>query len=197
MDLSLQVCNIGWGLGCGHGVGKDELCHSHPSMFFLLHSQRQFYFQSSPESQPQILFQNFSFWDEVVSREVTPLPSCCWETLILPCPLLSALWSSLFPQLAVFSTVSSWIGREREEYWESCFEERLQEFLACEHALGVGDVKEPDCMIHCSRSASTAASNPLDEPEQTEESYSRRCPSSRRRTLASTAGPSHVHLIFP
>lgn len=73
MDLSLQFCSTGWGLGCGHGVGKDELCHfSYPLIFSLLDSQRQFYLQSSPpESQSQILFQNFSFWDEVVSKDVT------------------------------------------------------------------------------------------------------------------------------
>lgn len=51
-------------------------------------------------------------------------------------------------------------------------------------------------MIRCSRNASTAASNALDESEQMEESYSQRCPSSRRRTLASAAGPSHVYLIL-
>lgn len=74
-------------------------------------------------------------------------------------------------------TVSSWIGRELEGYWESCFEESLQEFLVCEHALGVGDMKEPGLGIHCSRNASTATSNPLDESEQMEESYSQHCPS--------------------
>lgn len=35
MDLSLQVCNIGWGLGCGHGVGKDELLSLLPINVFL------------------------------------------------------------------------------------------------------------------------------------------------------------------
>lgn len=77
---------------------------SYPSMFSLLDSQRQFYFQSSPpESQPQILFQNFSFWDEAVSREVTWLPSCCWKTLF-DSPLPSAISPLVFtvPPACIF-----------------------------------------------------------------------------------------------
>lgn len=120
---------------------KWALSLSYPLIFSLLDSQRQFYFQSSPpESQPQILFQNFSFWDEVVSREVTWLPSCCWKTtLILPRPLLSALRPSLLPQRLLLNRQGT------QGYWESCFEEPTNPFKSSlsVNMLWVGDMKEP------------------------------------------------------
>lgn len=75
-----------------------------PINVFLARLPETIYFQSSPpESQLQILFQNFSFWDEVVSREVTRLPSCCWKTLF-DSPLPSAISPLVFtvPPACIF-----------------------------------------------------------------------------------------------